>query len=137
MPIQTATVTLKPLSATPEIRAETFDKGLPNTLIEIMYRDASNYKQYGEVVLAGALTLDQARAIMASLDGNDNFIPEQVGLEPMEWSGPGGAYDDDHPYHEIFSIEQTDRAVTDERQASDVAGLFVQIGPDGWTPPTE
>lgn len=93
------------------VHAPDFATPKRNTRVSYMYRDASNYKQHMEVVLEGAMTLEQAAAIDALLTGDDvDFLPLLVGLEPAGWSSDGGGshYGDDHPWHELTMIEPTD-----------------------------
>ena len=51
-----------------------------NTKISYLYRDADNYKQYNECIIAGALSAKQIRAILDCCDMGEYFIPGQVGL---------------------------------------------------------
>ena len=51
-----------------------------NTKIEYLYRDASNYKQHNEVVIAGEMTPQDAERIAAHMFEGDGFVPRQVGL---------------------------------------------------------
>lgn len=108
-----------------------------NTRIEIMYRDASNYKERFDYVAEGALTLEQAKALIDSLDVNGNFLPGLVGLGAASWSSDGddAAYEDDHPFHEIDGIELTSRPADLEETAAELVAKFVAVGPQGWVPP--
>ena len=51
-----------------------------NTKISYLYRDAGNYKQYNECIIAGALSAKQIRAILDCCDMGEYFIPGQIGL---------------------------------------------------------
>ena len=51
-----------------------------NTKISYLYRDADNYKQHNECVIAGTLTAEQTRTIKDCCDMGEYFIPRQVGL---------------------------------------------------------
>ncbi|HEU0130799.1 MAG TPA: hypothetical protein VFQ85_07390 [Mycobacteriales bacterium] len=75
-----------------------------NTRVEYLYRDASNYKQYGHEVFAGAITAEQRTSVLAALDEGVHFLAEQVGLPPLyeRWSTH---YPDDDPWHELVSLE--------------------------------
>ena len=68
-----------------------------NTLLEYLYRDASNYKQHGSAVIAGALSLKEIRHLL--IDGG-YFIPSQAGLPDLQhkFKEQGFEYptDDDH-----------------------------------------
>lgn len=53
---------------------------LVNTRIEYLYRDAANWKQHNEAVVAGRFSEQDINDIMASLDMGENFIPSKIGL---------------------------------------------------------
>ncbi len=78
----------------------------PNSLLEYMYRDASNWKFHGEVVVAGHLAISDLEPFLA--DG-EFFVPEDVGLAALR---PSVTNEDDHIYHSIESIEPSDRPVS-------------------------
>lgn len=84
-----------------------------NTSLEYLYRDASNYKQYGSVVLEGALSVEAIRHLL--IDG-EYFIPSQTGLPDLQqkFGAQGFAYptEDDHAWHEVISIRPTRRKPT-------------------------
>lgn len=99
-----------------------------NTRIEYMYRDASNYKAYGEVVLEGTLSESDKAAIRGALYDGEFFIPGPVGLDDL--SGVLGELDEtqDHPFHMIESISETEDSPTDlapsaERFAKSMSGM--------------
>ncbi|HBB67911.1 MAG: hypothetical protein A2X28_04030 [Elusimicrobia bacterium GWA2_56_46] len=52
-----------------------------NTLLEYLYRDASNYKQHGRVVLQGVISLSSIRHLLFD---KTYFIPSQVGLPDLQ-----------------------------------------------------
>ena len=74
------------------------------TTVNYMYRDASNYKAWAEVLLAGAITDEQRETVRLTLDDlndeHDAFIPAQIG-----WEHAGTSEfelgDDDHCWHEL------------------------------------
>ncbi len=72
---------------------------LVNTEFEYLYRDASNYKWFDRVVVAGHLTIDDLKKYL--IDG-EYFIPELVGMRPLT---PDTRNDDDHDLHEIVSLK--------------------------------
>lgn len=73
-----------------------------NTRIQYLYRDAGNYKQYHEVIVAGEL---EWKDIAGCLDEGNLFIPSQIGLEDIQlmWEEKGFAFptEDDHVWCEI------------------------------------
>ena len=84
-----------------------------NTLLEYLYRDASNYKQHGSVVLRGAISLKDIRPLL--LDG-EYFIPSQAGLPGLQhkFRKQGFEYptEYDHAWHEIVSMRPTTKQAT-------------------------
>ena len=81
-----------------------------NTLIEYLYRDASNYKVHPEDgnfgIVEGTLTDAEIEEIFSCCDGEDYyFIPHTVGLNEERFSE---ITEDDHPYFELLSITATD-----------------------------
>jgi hypothetical protein len=69
-----------------------------------LYRDASNYKFWGEFSLRGKIDLPQIREFL--LHG-EYFIPEKVGVPKLT---PQCMNPDDHELHEIDSVESFDGA---------------------------
>ena len=84
-----------------------------NTLLKYLYRDASNYKQHGSVVLEGAISLKDIRTLL--IDG-EYFIPSQAGLPDLQqkFKDQGFEYptEDDHAWHEIVSVRPTTKQAT-------------------------
>jgi hypothetical protein len=72
------------------------------TLVEYMYRDASNYKQFGSFVLDGSFCLEDIEALL--WDG-EFFIPERVGVATLV---PAEKTRDDHYLHTIELTRETD-----------------------------
>jgi len=74
----------------------------PVTVVQYMYRDASNYKQIHEEKLSGAITDEQRAVVQQSLYAGETFIPEQIGWphagRDSEWNFPTH---DDHCWHEL------------------------------------
>lgn len=68
-----------------------------NTRINYLYRDASNYKLYGSVIIPREITRQQIQEIMKyclPFDGETRqFIPELVGFPKLEFDCPN---EDDH-----------------------------------------
>ena len=84
-----------------------------NTLLEYLYRDASNYKQHGSVVFRGTISLKDIRPLL--IDG-EYFIPSQAGIPDLQhkFKDQGFEYptEDDHAWHEILSMRATEKQAT-------------------------
>jgi len=71
-----------------------------NTRMTFLYRDASNYKYGGEIVVRGRLRFEDLSPFLLHVS-EDDFVPEDVGLEH-----PGGQTEsfpgsDDHALCEL------------------------------------
>lgn len=87
-----------------------------NTRFHYLYRDASNYKEWGTVTFSGAMAGLQER-LMAALDSHELFIAHQVRVPELffeQWPASG----DDHCFHEFDSMEPTDAAADDHHSRS-------------------
>jgi hypothetical protein len=73
---------------------------MANTEFSYMYRDASNWKQFETVVLAGEISQQDIDLIMSKLEDGNLFIPEQVGLSSLQGKWPL-LNNDDHIWHEL------------------------------------
>ncbi|WP_461818166.1 hypothetical protein [Faecalimonas sp.] len=80
-----------------------------NTKINYLYRDADNYKQYNEEIIAGTITEEQIQQILETLSDGEHFIPHLVGFTEV-FCGP--ITDSDHPY---FELQKTDFEETKEK----------------------
>lgn len=105
-----------------------------NTRICYIYRDAANHKKCTEGVIEGNLTKADKNEIWDCLAGEISdhyFLPEQVGL-----SSDNCYYgtEDDTPWFELLSIEDTDDAVTCQNMtAAELYRNFLRAK-DRWDP---
>lgn len=79
------------------------------TLFKYLYRDASNYKAFGAVAVAGQFSEDERANIRQQLESGQFFIAEQIGVPPLydqlyRWSD--GPISDDHCWHEFERFEE-------------------------------
>mgnify|MGYP006188608141 CR=1 FL=1 len=77
------------------------------SVFEYLYRDAANWKTYGEALLTGCWSPSLAARIEAALDGDRLFVAEQVGLpalQPVHAANYGSDPDLDHPFHEFVQL---------------------------------
>jgi hypothetical protein len=84
-----------------------------NTVAELMYRDAANYKTYDRVVFAGAPSPELLTRATAQLGGpgSNAIICAQLDLEDVDFDG---TYEDDSPWVEV-TFRATPLEPDDER----------------------
>jgi hypothetical protein len=87
------------------------------SVFEYIYRDASNYKAYGQLLLAGGYSAEDMRQIREVCEEDVRFIAEQIGVPALyeqlyEYSD--GPTDDDHVFHEFLFLR--DAAPEDRSQ---------------------
>ncbi|WP_374354211.1 hypothetical protein [Chitinimonas sp.] len=87
------------------------------TIFTYLYRDAGNYKAWGELLLDGVLSSSDVEEIQSRFEGSEYFIAEQLGIPTLYqtlWdeceSGPSS---DDHVWHEFSGF----RIASDEDMA--------------------
>lgn len=132
-------------------------KKLKNVCIYYKYRDGSNYKNGGSVVVANPdnVPLAEAQAaIIATIEAEEFFIAHQVGLpELFLWDpdadynpddestfpadlGPGkyAIRDDDHCYHTLNDEDfiETEAEPTIEITLQQLVKRFQKAEKDGW-----
>ncbi len=116
------------------------------TVLPVMYRDASNYKAYGDILLEGIITDAQIAVLRASLNQDTYYVPGQLGLDHLALdTWPGSAYEDDHNWHELFlpEIRTVDQATSElirergTQEGGTVAEFVAKVqkaAADGWNP---
>lgn len=98
-----------------------------STKIVYMYRDADNYKQFCEVVLSGAISAPEKKALLKTLNERQYFIPSQVGLPDLQEQMNSPMGDCDHVWHEL---QAEDIKLTDEKPTgsdTDIHGLVLRF----------
>lgn len=83
------------------------------TLFEYLYRDAGNFKAFGEIGFNGTLSLEEANSLRDCFSGDDLFIAEQLDIPPLyealyQWSG--GPTTSDHCWHEFVRLKEIEDA---------------------------
>ena len=96
-----------------------------NTKIGYMYRDASNYKEYGEIIVEGIILSEQ---IQPFLYEGEFFIPEQVGLIELQDRLRSFPSEDDHVWHSLELVEPTEEEADHEDSAEVLLEKFSKIG---------
>lgn len=87
---------------------ENFKVPEKNTAFHYYYRDGSNYKLFGKVILQGALTTEEKLSVSKHLYNGEFFIPSALGLESLPDAEGWDRGPDDHPFHTFDEIEDTD-----------------------------
>lgn len=102
-------------------------------VFEYLYRDAGNYKAWGELLLEGYLSEAEIERMKARFQDGEFFIPEQIGISSLceqLWQECQSEPSDelDHVWHEFSEI----RAATNEDLArlklwGEAAALLVSV----------
>lgn len=95
-----------------------------NTRITYLYRDASNWKKYNEVVVSGTFTADQISEIVRCLNDGEYFIPKQVGFPEIRFEKIN---EDDHCWFELCKndFEEVETDPTIDMTAGEVIEKFL------------
>lgn len=106
----------------------TYDAQNEWCIFEYLYRDAANYKAWGEILLSGIPSQDDMAAMRARLESGEYFVAEQVGIPVLYkelWDLSGGPTEDDHALHEFVALRVANE---DERKSlplfGELAGLL-------------
>lgn len=71
------------------------------------YRDASNYKAWGSLLLQGLASNADIEAVSNHFDSGEFFIAEQLEIPPLYaelWGLSGGPSVDDHVWHTFYEL---------------------------------
>jgi hypothetical protein len=96
-------------------------------VFEYLYRDASNYKAWGEILLSGIPSQDDMAAMRARLESGEYFVAEQVGIPTLYkelWDLSGGPTEDDHALHEFVALRVASEG---ERQSLPLFGELAGV----------
>ena len=96
-------------------------------VFEYLYRDASNYKAWGELLLSGTPSQSEIAALRACLESDLYFVAEQVGVPAIYkelWDLSGGRTSDDHALHEFFALRV---ATVNEREIFPLFGELSSV----------
>ena len=91
------------------------------SVFDYCYRDASNYKAWGNLLLQGQPSESDIEDISIRLDSGEFFIAEQLGIPPLYaelWELSGGPSDDDHVWHTFHEL----RPATAEEMTGSIWG---------------
>jgi len=91
-------------------------------IFEYLYRDADNYKAFGEILLTGKVTDNNIEELKSLLDSGEYFVAEQVGIPTLYsqlWKYSNGPTVADHAYHEFSELRP---ATSGEVESMDLWG---------------
>ena len=77
------------------------------SVFEYCYRDASNYKSWGFLLLQGAVSSDDIAHLKKHFESGEYFIAEQLGIPPLYaelWAFSNGPTLDDHVWHTFYTL---------------------------------
>ncbi len=105
-----------------------------NTRIHYLYRDASNYKFWGQVVVEGEWNEAKLRPYFVT---PENFTPQEWGLPSLHAEVLAQGFeldDDDHDYHELLKCELTEDAAELRLVFAECIGCYSsrRLGGLGW-----
>ncbi len=83
-----------------------------NTRFNYLYRDGSNYKQWGSVTFRGVADSTLRSRLSAALDTDGFFVAQQVRLPELFFAGDAPNVDD-HCFHEMADLSATNDAPND------------------------
>ena len=96
------------------------------SVFDYCYRDASNYKAWGSLLLQGACSSSDIEGLRNQLDSGEFFIAEQLGIPPLYaelWALSGGPSVDDHVWHTFYAL----RSATPEETNAGVFGTVENL----------
>ena len=79
------------------------------TVLEYQYRDAGNYRAFGEILIEGEVLKSDLDSLAPYLYDGEYFIPEEVGippLQPMLWEEFGSDNENDHDWHTFVCVRE-------------------------------
>lgn len=104
-----------------------------NTMLLYLYRDASNYKKHGKIILRGRFTPNQLDRLKLTLSDGDSFVAQSVGIPSVAlWEGDFPANEDDHPFHEFGNLMLTADEPTHSDTVEEMVTKFEWASQEGW-----
>lgn len=103
------------------------------SVFDYLYRDASNYKAWGSLLLEGNVSATELDALQTCLSGGEFFIAEQVGIPPLYeelWQYSDGPTEDDHVWHTFHALRSAapeDMAGTPWGKVSELVARFKAV----------
>jgi len=100
------------------------------SVFEYFYRDASNYKVWGTLVLRGSSTSSDLEVLKSNFYSNEFFIAEQLGIPSLYaelWELSNGPSIDDHVWHSFHNLRPATEDDITEPIFDTVANLTLKI----------
>lgn len=75
--------------------------------MEYLYRDADNFKAWGNILLSGSVTDNDEAELKSFLDFGEFFVAEEVDIPVLYqelWKFSNGPTVSDHAYHEFSEL---------------------------------
>jgi hypothetical protein len=101
------------------------------SIFEYLYRDASNYKVWGTLILQGTSTASDLEVLKSSFESGEFFIAEQLGIPPLYadlWAFSDGPSIDDHVWHSFHALRMATEEDITEPIFGTVEDLISKIG---------
>jgi hypothetical protein len=96
------------------------------SIFEYLYRDASNYKVWGTLLLDGVANETDLHVLASKFESGGLFIAEQLGIPALYadlWEFSNGPTEDDHVWHTFHAL----RAVTPDDTCAEVFGSVADL----------
>lgn len=96
------------------------------TIFEYLYRDASNYKVWGTLLLNGVANESDHQVLVSRFESGELFIAEQLNIPALYaelWEFSSGPTDDDHVWHTFHAL----RAPTPDDTCTEVFSSVVDL----------
>ena len=108
-----------------------------NLKFSYLYRDAGNFKSWGEIVFLNPERLSMVsiqQRLEAAFDSHELFIAHQIDVPEVFLYNDGNVSANDHCFHEFGSIDSTDEATNDlkHRSISQFLADVERAEKEGW-----
>ena len=104
-----------------------------NTRVEYLYRDGSNYKQWGAVVFRDVSDERLIGRLFGAVDCGEFLLAHQVRLPELFFTDRP-LYADDHCWHELAEVTTTSEVANDtfNRTIDEFVAEVERASQDGW-----
>ena len=100
------------------------------SVFDYCYRDATNYKAWGTLLLQGACSTSDIKSLQKQFDSGELFIAEQLGIPPLYaelWEFSNGPSIDDHVWHTFYALRPATKEETNAGVFGTVEDLISKI----------